>query len=352
MINYKYIFWLIVGLCVFGLIMVGSSSVIDASRNFGDKWYYLKLQSIWSLLGVTSLIFFSHFNHLKIKQFATPILIVNLLLLVLVLIPGIGNTVLGARRWINLGPLTLQPSELIKLSLAIFFSSLLSQKDNFIQFVIILLFTCFLVMLQPDLGTTMVIAGSAILTYYGSGGQISRLLAILVLGLVGVVLMIFIAPYRLNRLKSYINTSHDPLGASYQIRQALIALGSGGLVGQGLGQSKQKYTFLPETTTDSIFAVTGEEFGFLGTATILGAYTYLVIYGYKIASKVKNKFSSTLAVALTSIIGLQAFINISAITAIIPLTGIPLTFISYGGSSLVIMLVAAGMLINIDKTYV
>jgi len=331
--------------------MVGSASVVDASRNFGDKWYYLKLQMMWSGIGLAGLLFFSRFNHLKLQKFALHMLVFNLFLLVLVILPGVGTSALGARRWINLGFFSVQPSEIAKITLAIYFSALFTKKDNFLPFITILGVVCGLVMLQPDLGTSLVIASSALLTYFGSGGRLSRLLAAVVLGIFAVTIMTIAAPYRLNRLKSYLDVSHDPLGSSYQIRQALIALGSGGIFGQGLGQSKQKYAFLPETTTDSIFAIVGEEFGFIGTATVLVAYTLLILQGYQIAKSAKNKFSANLATAITSVLGLQVFINISAISALLPLTGIPLSFISYGGSSLVIMLAAAGILININKTY-
>ncbi len=206
-------------------------------------------------------------------------------------------------------------------------------------------------MLEPDLGTTLVVIGMAFILYFGSGGKISHMVLVSIFGAFAIGALILFSPYRLNRLKSYLDFSHDPQGSSYQIRQALIAIGSGGILGEGIGQSKQKYTFLPESMTDSIFAIIGEELGLVGGLVVLICFLILLTKGLKIAQKAKTKFSSNLAIALTAILGFQAFINISAITALVPLTGIPLTFISYGGTSLLIMLSAAGMLINIAKSY-
>jgi cell division protein FtsW len=346
----RYLFFIVTALTLFGLLMIGTSSMVDAARNFGDKWYYLKLQSMWTIIAFLAMIFFSRFDHRKLQKYAFGLLAVSLVLLVAVLIPGIGVKLLGARRWINIG-ISIQPSEITKLFSAVYFSSLLTKPGKHFQFIGVLGLICGLIMLEPDLGTTLVIIGMSMLLYFGSGGSLLHLGTFSAVGLILILLMIVVSPYRLNRLKSYMDVSHDPLGSSYQIRQALIALGSGGVFGQGLGQSKQKYTFLPETTTDSIFAVIGEELGLFGTAAILLVYLILINKGLKVAKSAKSKFSSNLAISLTAMIGFQALINISAITALVPLTGIPLTFISYGGSSLLIMLSAAGILINIARNY-
>lgn len=346
----RYIFILVVILTLFGLLMVSSSSVVDAARNFNDKWYYFKLQSLWTVIGLSALMFFANFDHRLLQKYSFPLFLASIASLILVLIPGIGVKLLGARRWINVG-VSIQPSEITKLFSAIYFSSLLTKPGKHLQFALTITLICGLIMLEPDLGTTLVIIGMGFILYFGSGGKISHLLLTTVLGGFAIGVLILISPYRLNRLKSYMDVSHDPLGSSYQIRQALIALGSGGVMGQGIGQSKQKYTFLPESTTDSIFAIIGEELGMIGGVFVLTCFMLLLTKGLKVAQLAKTKFSSNLAVSLTAILGFQAFINISAITALVPLTGIPLTFISYGGSSLVIMLSAAGMLINIAKSY-
>ncbi len=340
-----------IGLTFFGLIMIDSASVVDAARDFGDKWYYLKLQSIWAILGLGLFFLFSRINHQIFKKYAFPFFVVTVFLLLLVLIPGIGVKLQGARRWINLGFFLLQPSELAKLTMAIYFSTLLSTKKKYLPFFFTLGLVSLLIVLEPDLGTTLVIIGMGFLTYFGSGGRIRYLAGFSVLGLLAVMLMVIVSPYRLSRLESYFNTRKDPLGSSYQIHQALIALGSGNLFGLGLGQSRQKYNFLPEATTDSIFAIIGEELGLVGSSALLLAFLILILRGFNSAGEAAMGFSQNLAVCLTSMIGIQAFINISAITALFPLTGIPLTYISYGGSSLLIMLVATGILVNIARSY-
>ncbi len=345
----KVIFILAISLSLFGLLMVGSSSVVDAARNFSDKWYYFKLQAGWLTIAAASLVFFSKFDHLRLQKYAFTLYLSSLVLLVLVLIPGIGNKIMGARRWIDFGLFTVQPAEVAKLCSAIYFSSLLTKTGKHAQFVVTSLAVIALIILEPDLGTALVVTGMCVALYFGSGGQLKKLFIAGLLGIIAVGMVILISPYRLGRVKSFLDISHDPLGSSYQIRQALIALGSGGPFGVGLGQSRQKYAFLPETTTDSIFAIIGEELGLMGTLPILGCYLALVLRGLKVAREASNKFSSNLALCLISVIGFQAFLNISAISALAPLTGIPLTFISYGGSSLVIMLTSTGILINIAK---
>lgn len=329
--------------------MVGSASVVDAARDFSDKWYYLKLQSFWAILGTITFIFFSKFPLARLQKYAFLIFMVSLSLLILVMLPGIGVKLLGAQRWINLGFFSFQPSELAKLSLGIYFSSLLIKSDRFTQFAATLGIVSLLILLQPDMGTALVVISLGFVLYFGSGGHLGRLLTISVIGVALISFLIVVSPYRFNRLKTFFDYTHDPQGSSYQIRQALIALGSGGIFGVGLGQSKQKYDFLPEATTDSIFAIIGEEFGLIGTASLIVIFLILILTGLEVSASAKG-FSSNLALAMTTIIGFQALINISAIIALVPLTGIPLTYISYGGSSLLTMAAATGMIVNVSKT--
>jgi cell division protein FtsW len=351
MTNHRVLTIITISLTFFGLIMISSASVVDAARDFGDKWYYLKLQGLWALIGLILFFILTRLNHLHYQKYASILFFLTIGLLLLVLLPGIGTKLLGARRWINLGFFLLQPSELAKLTMAIYFSALLTKKNKLWQFFITLTLIGLLIIMEPDLGTAIVIIGMGVFTYFGSGGKILPLLGFGMLGLIGVLLMVAISPYRSSRLKSYIDSSHDPLGASYQIRQALVALGSGNIFGLGLGQSRQKYNFLPETTTDSIYAIIGEELGLVGSVAVLLAFLILILRGFSTAAVSHPGFSLNLALSLTSLIGLQSFINISAITALVPLTGIPLTYISYGGSSLLIMLLATGILVNISRVY-
>jgi cell division protein FtsW len=272
-------------------------------------------------------------------------------LLLIVILPGVGVKLLGARRWINLGFFSFQPSEVAKLTLGIYFSFLLTQTGRFKQFVGSLGLAVFLIMLQPDLGTAALITFTSFVVYFGSGGSLAKLFF---LGLIGVILavsLVLISPYRFSRLTTFLDYSRDPQGASYQIHQALIALGSGGIFGVGLGQSRQKFDYLPEATTDSIFAIIGEELGLAGTVGLVIVFFTLVVSGLAVARSAPPGFSANLALATTSLVAVQAFINISSLTALLPLTGIPLSFISYGGSSLVTMLAATGILVNIAKTY-
>ncbi len=347
----KQIILLVICLSIFGLIMIGSSSVVDASRDFGDQWYYFKQQAIWLFLGFGALIFFSRFSHRRLQNISNLLLFLTIGMLIAVLIPGIGTKLLGARRWINFGLFVIQPAELAKLTLAIFMSALFA-KSHKLGLVLLLLFGCLgLIVAEPDLGTALVIVGMGLLTFFGSGGRFFKLAIISVLGLVLTFIFILVSPYRLSRIKSFINSGTDPLGSSYQVRQAMIALGSGGYWGLGLGQSRQKYDFLPESTTDSIFAIIGEEMGILGTGLLLITYLTLIIRGFEVAQIATSPFFFFFSIAITSAVCLQVFINISPITSLFPLTGIPLTFISYGGSSLVVMLSATGILINIAKSY-
>jgi len=272
-------------------------------------------------------------------------------LLLIVILPGVGIKLLGARRWINLGLFSFQPSEVAKLTLGIYFSHLLNKIDRFKQFVFSLGLVLFFIMLQPDLGTAVLITLTASLIYFGSGGSVSKFLLMAVCGFFLGSILIIASPYRFSRLKTFLNYSQDLQGSSYQIHQALIALGSGGIFGMGLGQSRQKYDYLPEATTDSIFAVIGEELGLVGTVGLVITFLVFAVYGLNIARSAPPGFSANLALAMTSLISVQAFINISALTALTPLTGIPLSLISYGGSSLVTMLSASGILVNISKTY-
>lgn len=338
---------LIIGLSLFGLLMVGNASVVAAGRDFGDKWYYLKLQGLWTGVGLVCLFFSSRFPHRRLEAFATPFFIATLALLLVVLIPGIGSKLLGARRWINLGFLSIQPAELAKLSVAIYLAKLFKSPPRLVHLLVICGLLAFLLLLEPDMGTLLVLISMCLLVYFGSGGKLKGFLLGLPVIAALAVGVIMLSPYRVSRLKTFFNSAHDPQGASYQVRQALIGLGSGGVFGIGLGQSRQKYQFLPEVTTDSIFAVIGEELGLIGGIVVIGLLGSIVFLGLQVAKLQTHRFSANLALAISAWFGMQACINLSAIVALLPFTGIPLTFISYGGSSLVITLFASGILINI-----
>lgn len=343
--------YLVFGLTFFGLLMVGNASVVDALRDFGDKWHYLKLQSGWAVLGLIGFFVASVFPHRKLEKYAPILMLITVGLLILVLIPGVGSRLLGARRWISFAGFSFQPAELAKLATALYLASLLKKAEHkFKPFMITLAGLAGLIMLEPDLGTTIVVVGMSILTYFGAGGKIRSLLALAPVLLLAVGVLVVVSPYRLNRLKTFLDSSADPQGSSYHIRQVLLSVGSGGVFGVGIGQSRQKYEFLPEVTTDSIFAVIAEELGLIGSVVVIATFLLLVLQGLKVSQMAQEPFSANLALAITAWIGIQAFVNISAMVALVPLTGIPLPFISYGGSALVLLLIASGILVNIAKS--
>ena len=346
----KFIFILVICLTIFGLIIIGSASIVAANHDFGDKWYYLRQQGLWAFLGLIGMFIAAKYPHQKLQIIARPVFYICLFLLVVVLIPGIGLKILGARRWINLGFTTFQPAEFAKLASILFFASIYKNGPRFIAFAFWTSIITFLLILEPDMGTSIVTVGACTLQYLGSGGKIKYLAYSIPIVVCLAMLAVLLSPYRLSRVKTFLDISHDPQGASYQVRQSIIGVGTGGIIGRGLGQSRQKYEFLPEVTTDSIFAVIGEELGMFGTVAVALSFLGLTLTGLNIASNSKNSFSSSIAIGISSWFGLQSFINMSAVVALLPFTGIPLSFISYGGTSLLVTLIASGILINIANS--
>lgn len=344
----KQLLIVVLVLVVFGVVMVADASVVDATKTFGDRLYYAKRQLFWMVLGLASMFLFSRIDYKLLKRIALPAFFGSLVLLVLPLIPGVGSVIHGSRRWIEAGPLVVQPSEIIKLTLCIYLPSLLSPKKKLPPFIFAVLIPFFLIMLEPDLGTAGIIVATSLFIFFASGAPIWYFLSIIPIG--GLLGSIFIltSPYRKERLLTFLSPTSDPLGSSYHIRQILIALGSGGIFGVGIGQSRQKYLFLPEPATDSILAVIGEELGLIGTSAILLVFVFIIWRGLSIAIRTKDMFGKLLAIGLTSLIGVQALVNMSAMVALVPLTGVPLPFLSYGGSSLVVSLTAVGILLNIS----
>ena len=269
----------------------------------------------------------------------------------MVFIPGVGVYALGARRWVNLGFSVLQPAEFIKLALSIYLASWLSHKEKgrLAAFLLLLGLIVVLVMLEPDMGTTIVILLEALVVYFLSGGSMVYFAIILpIISFIGFIL-IKLSPYRMKRFETFFNINQSITDSSYHVRQILIALGSGGIFGVGLGNSLQKYAYLPETTTDSIFAIIAEELGFVGSVAITAIFGLIVWRGFFIAINAKDNFGKLLAGGIISFLAIQTIINLAAQTALLPLTGIPLPFISYGGSALIVDLASIGILINIEK---
>ncbi len=346
----KSLFYLILSLVTIGLVFVADISAVQAMNFFDDKFFFVKQQLIWAGVGVAAMLISSKIHYSFWKKFAVLFFAISLLLLILVLIPGLSLKALGARRWISIGPVNFQPSEVIKFTLALYLAKLAeSKKQKYIAYFLPLILACGLIMLQPDLGTTLIVGVIGVAQIFTSGISLFYFLGMFLAAILGIVGLILVSPYRRDRLTTFLEVTADPLGKGYHIRQVLLAIGSGGLFGLGLGQSKQKYLFLPEAATDSIFAAISEEIGFVGSFVIILLFAYFVYLGFKIAACAPDIFSKVLAVGITAWIGGQAVLNIAAMTALTPLTGIPLPFFSYGGTSLVMILFSCGILLNISR---
>ncbi len=331
--------------------MIYDASSYVSFRDFGEKYHYIKDQAVWVVLGCISLGFFSYFDYKKLYALALPLLLSAIVLLVLVFIPPFGVFALGARRWINVRFFILQPAEYVKLALAVYLSAWFSSKEKgrFTAFLLLLGLVVGLIMLEPDMGSTLVVVSEALVIYFLSGGGL-KYFAVLLPG-VSIIgfLLIKLEPYRAQRLSTYLNINQSIQQSSYQVRQILIALGMGGVFGVGIGNSLQKYAYLPENTTDSIFAIIAEEFGFIGSTVLIILFVIIIWRGFIIAAKAKDTFGKLLAGGIISFLAIQMIINLGAQTALLPLTGIPLPFVSYGGSALVVDLCAIGILLNIGK---
>lgn len=332
-----------------GLVAVADASAIQALNNYGDKLFLFKQQLISAAVGIVALLVVSKINYKFWEKVATPFFLFTLVLLLVVLLPNLGFKALGARRWIDLGFVNFQPSELIKISLALFLAKVASKDKNALSYFLPLVLVAGLIMFQPDLGTTLVIVIMGLSQIFVSNVSLLYFVGALITGFLGTLGLILVSPYRKERLLTFLQMERDPLGASYHIRQVLLGLGSGGIFGVGLGASRQKYLFLPEASTDSIFAVIAEELGLIGAVSVIILFVFFVFKGLTIAKNAPDSFSKVLATGITAWIGGQAFLNIASMVALVPLTGIPLPFISYGGSSLVTILTACGILLNIGR---
>ena len=336
-------------LALFGLLAIYDASVVEAYKDFSDKFHFAKQQATWLVIGIASSLVVMNIPLSLIRRYAHIFLLIGFALMVLVLIPGIGSKFLGARRWIIFGPVVIQPSELIKIALVIYLARWLEVERSLKHFLALLGLCLGLVMLQPDLGTSLIIVGTCFVLYYISGAR-SKDISLFLLSLSLVMSILVVAsPYRLNRLKTFMDPTTDPLGASYHINQVLFGLGSGGLTGVGLGQSRQKFAYLPEATTDSIFVIIAEEFGFIGSSLVIISLLGLCAASFKIALLATDRFDKLLSSGISLMFLTQIIVNLGAMTALIPLTGVPLPFISYGGSSLVTNFLSLGLLANVAK---
>lgn len=345
-------------LLVIGVIMVYSASAVRAFHDFGDSMYYLKRQSIFAVLGVICMVFAMKTDYWLWKKLAKPLLIISFVLLIIVLIPGIGVVRGGARSWLGISSLGIQPSEFAKLALIIYIAHLLSEENrtkitHFVKGLLpplLLVGAAFgLIMLQPDLGTGAVLVGATVFVIFAAGARLSHLVGLGMVGVLGLVGLIVAAPYRLQRITAFLDPWQDPLGAGYQSIQSLYAIGPGGFAGLGLGMSRQKYSYLPEPQTDFIFSILAEELGFIGGATVLMLFLLLIWKGMRTAITAPDTFGSLLAAGIIGIVAVQVIINIGVVIGLMPVTGITLPLISAGGSSLTLLLTAIGIVLNISK---
>ena len=344
-------------LTLLGLVMVLSASSVEAYARFRSSFLFFNRQVVYAVVGSLAMAVTMRMHHRAWQRLCVPMLFVSVVLLALVLLPGFGTVAGGSARWIELGPVTIQPSEFAKLALIAFGAALLSKRWQRIhdlrQLALPLLpvvgVVCGLILLQPDLGTAVIVVVSVFVLLLAAGARVRHLLAggaatsTLGLGL------IYIEGYRWSRFVSFLNPWADPQGNGYQVIQSLIALTSGGVFGVGLGASRQKWQYVPNAHTDFIYSIIGEELGLLGMLLVLVLFGILVYAGIRVALAAPDAFSRLLAAGIIGWIGAQALINLGAVTGLLPITGVPLPFVSFGGSSLVVSLMAVGILASIAR---
>ncbi len=344
---------------VFGMIVLSSASAFVSYRWYGNTTYFVIHQLLYGFLpGLGVLYIGSKIDYHVWKKFAFPILVATIVLLIAVFIPGLGLEKNGAHRWIHLGAFTVQPSEIAKLTFLLYLATWFSSKGKkhlknfsygFLPFIVLLGVMGGLIILQPDMGTMGVIVMMSFVMFFNAGAKLSHLLLAFLGGLGAVALLVKLEPYRLNRLTTYLHPELDIHGVGYHVYQALVAVGSGGLFGRGFGHSRQKFDYLPEPFTDSIFAIISEEMGLFGALCTISLLLAFAFRGFTIARRAPDEFGRLLVIGVMSWVILQAFVNIGAMLKLIPLTGIPLPFISYGGSALLVSMFAVGIVINVSR---
>lgn len=352
---------LIVGVIIlFGLVMLLSASAPSGYATFGDSYYFLKHQTIFGLIpGIGAAIAFARIPYTFWRKHAWNLLIISVVLLVLVFIPGLSAGIGTAHSWISVGGVfSLQPSEIVKLTFLFYLAAWLAQRDRhsvrdvasgFLPFVGVLGTIMLLMILQPDIGTMSIIAAMSLVVYFVAGAPITHVGGLVLAGISALGLLIAAAPYRAARFTTFLHPELDPQGIGYHINQALLAIGSGGFLGVGYGHSRQKFQYLPEVAGDSIFAVITEEMGFVVAVLFIGLFLLLLWRILEIAKRAPDNFAKYVAVGIAAWLVIQAFVNIGSMVALMPITGVPLPFVSYGGTSLAISLSAIGVVLNISK---
>jgi len=355
--DFKFLWALIIALNLFGLLMILSASSVSSLYQYGSSWYQFRLQVLWFLIGCAVMFAMSRISYERLTNAMKPLLVVTAALMTAVLVPVLGVSVNGASRWIELGPLRVQPSELVKLAVIIYAADTMTRRvgqiDDWKMVLrpVAIVFSGFaaLLMFQPNLGTTIILA-TIVLVMLFVGGVPGKALALLSgLLVAGATLFAFTEPYRFRRLMAFRDPWADPLNTGFQTIQSQIGFANGGVLGTGLGQGRAKWGFLPEAHTDFIYAIIGEELGLVGSLLIIAMFLALALFGVRTVLHARDRFGMLLATGITTWILIQAFINIGASVGVLPITGVPLPFVSAGGSSLIFTMAASGILLNIAR---
>ncbi len=353
----KFLIFIILALLIFGLVSLSSASSVVSYEKFGDVYYFFKHQLFGLLVGLAAFWFFAKVDYHVWQKYAFGFLIFSILLLLLVFIPGLSANYGKSRSWINIFGYSLQPSEFVKLSFLLYLAAWLQARKEDLHdyargigtFVAVLGLVGFLMLLQPDVGTLSIIGLTALVVYFVGGGKVKHILSLIVLGVLALVALVNINPYQMNRFKCMLEPGYSPDKVCYQTNQSLIAVGSGGILGRGFGESRQKYMYIPEVSGDSIFAVIAEENGLVGSALLILAFGFLFLRGYFVSRHAPDEFGRNLAIGIVSWLTIQTIINIGGTINMMPMTGVPLPFVSYGGTAILAVLSACGILVNISK---
>jgi len=355
--DFNYLFGVVVLLNFFGLLMVLSASAVTSLDTYGTSWYQFQRQLLWLLMGSVALIVMSRFDYRKLSRYVPFLAVAAFGLMVLVLVPGLGKTVNGSSRWFGYGWVRIQPSEFAKLAVILFAADLLARrsdrtgewKETLRPVLVVFGIFAALLMAQPNLGTTIILATIVLVLLFVAGVP-GKPLALVTAGLVaGATALAFSEPYRFRRLMAFRDPWADPLNKGFQTIQSQVGLANGGLFGTGLGQGRAKWGFLPEAHTDFIFAIIGEELGLLGAGFVVVLFCVFALFGVRTVLRAQDRFGMLIATGVTTWILVQAIINIGAVVGVLPITGVPLPFVSAGGSSLIVTMAAYGILLNIAR---
>lgn len=352
----RILFFSTIFLVLTGVVMVYSASSIMADKRFGDSFFFLKRHTVYAMLAIAAMIAIARVDYRRIEKLVYPLLAVSLFLLLMLLIPGVGTEVGGATRWLRIGPLSLQPSEPAKLAVIFFLAYSFSNKKDmtdfktgFLPYIVVMVLFLSLMLMQPDFGTAMTLAGIVFVMLFVAGAKLVHLGGLSAMMAVAASILIAGSEYRRKRILSFVDPWSDPQDTGFQIIQSFLAFGSGGWAGRGLGEGRQKLFYLPEPHTDFVLPVIGEEMGFIGLVAVIVLFALVVMIGIRAALKAEDEFGRYLAIGITSMIALQAIINMGVVMGLLPTKGLPLPFVSYGGTSLIVNMIGVGVLLSITE---